>query len=174
MPQTLPPYSYIPGHWPHPIRDPNGHSYQVEPTQADNLDLTQWDTCQHYREGIELFNQGYYWEAHEAWEGIWRLNGKHGAQAQFLQGLIKIAAAGIKIRQKHSKAACSLLTQSATHFQKVMGKHLEKLAGGIHLKVLERWCRDFRDEVSEIKADPALSVEVIFPALVLHPAEEAE
>ena len=167
MTLTPPSYSYVPGHWPHPSRDPKGHSYKAEPDTPENIDLIQWETCEQYRAGIELYNQGYYWEAHEAWEGIWRLNGKHGPQAQFLQGLIKIAAAGIKIRQGHAKAARSLLTQSATHFQKVMEKHLEKFAGGLHLKVLERWCRDFRDEVADIRADPTLPVEVIFPCLLL-------
>ena len=168
MTDHLPPYAYVPGHWPHPTRDPQGHSAGAQASSApSNLDLLEWEACENYQRGITLFNHGYYWEAHEAWEDIWRLNKKHATQAQFLQGLIKVAAAGIKIRQGHAKAARSLLTQSAKHFQKVMEKHLEKLAGGIHMKVLERWCRDFRDEVSDIKADPSLNVEIIFPAFNL-------
>ena len=171
MTATLPPYTYVPGHWPHPTRDADGHSVELEAGTPTNLDLRDWESCNNYRRGIQLFNHGYYWEAHEAWEGIWRLNKKSGPQAQLLQGLIKVAAAGIKIRQGHAKAARSLLTQSAKHFQRVMEKHLEKFAGGLHLRVLERWCRDFRDEVSDIKADPSLSVEVLLPALNLENAD---
>ena len=32
LPQkSLPPYAYLPGKNPHPVRDPAGHSYHVEP-----------------------------------------------------------------------------------------------------------------------------------------------
>ena len=168
MTAPLPPYTYIPGHWPHPYNDPAGHSVNADTPSPTNLDLTDWNDCENYLRGIELFNHGFYWEAHEAWEDVWRLNKRSGTPAQFLQGLIKVAAAGIKIRQGHAKAARSLLTQSAKHFQKVMEKHLEKYAGGLHLKVLERWCRDFRDEVSDIKADPTREVEALLPPFNLH------
>jgi hypothetical protein len=49
--------------------------------------------------GIRLFNEGYYWEAHEAWESLWHAHGRRGATAQLLQGLIKLAAAGVKARE---------------------------------------------------------------------------
>ena len=164
----LPAYTYLPGHWPHPTRDPDGHAYNAENPTSDPLNLLDWHSCSSYRRGILLFNHGYYWEAHEAWEEVWKLHKRNTAQAQFLQGLIKVAAAAIKIRQGHAKACRSLLTQSAKHFQKVMDKHLEKFVGGLYLKVLERWCRDFRDEVSELQANPKLPVEQIFPAFKLN------
>ncbi len=167
MPLIVPAYTYVPGHWPHPNRDPEGHRFDQSLSPAKHLNLTDWETCTRYTEGIELFNQGYYWEAHEAWEEIWRLDGKHGPQGQLLQGLIKIAAAGIKIRQGHSKASRSLLTQASKHINKVMDKHPEKFGAGLHLKVLERWCRDFRDEVGDIEARPTLPVEILFPELKL-------
>jgi len=41
--------------------------------------------------GIELFNGGRFWEAHEAWEGIWQ---RHPEDARFfIQALIQLAAA---------------------------------------------------------------------------------
>jgi hypothetical protein len=46
-----------------------------------------------------LFNAGYYWEAHEVWEGLWHANGRRGATADVLKGLIKLAAAGVKVRE---------------------------------------------------------------------------
>ncbi|MBI4161405.1 MAG: DUF309 domain-containing protein [Acidobacteria bacterium] len=43
------------------------------------------------RRGVALFNRGEFWEAHEAWEAIWR---RHGEDSRmFLQGLILAAAA---------------------------------------------------------------------------------
>ena len=49
--------------------------------------------------GCDLFNHGYYWEAHEAWEGLWHASGQRGVTADFLKGLIKLAAAGVKVRE---------------------------------------------------------------------------
>jgi hypothetical protein len=53
-----------------------------------------------FRRGAELFDAGYYWEAHEAWEALWHAVGRRGATADVLRGLIKLAAAGIKVRER--------------------------------------------------------------------------
>ena len=45
---------------------------------------------------LDLFNHGYYWEAHEAWEALWKRRGRVGPEANFFQGLIKLAAAAVK------------------------------------------------------------------------------
>jgi len=42
-------------------------------------------------EGIDLFNDGRYWEAHEAWELDWMPDRK-GPDSGFYKGLIQIAA----------------------------------------------------------------------------------
>ncbi len=44
-----------------------------------------------YREGIDLFNRGEFWHAHEAWETRWLRSS--GRPRQFIQGLIQVAAA---------------------------------------------------------------------------------
>jgi uncharacterized protein len=41
--------------------------------------------------GIELFNAGRYWDAHEAWEEAW-MPDRHGADSGFYKGLIQVAA----------------------------------------------------------------------------------
>jgi predicted metal-dependent hydrolase len=48
---------------------------------------------------VELFNAGYYWEAHEVWEAVWHACGRHGPTADVLKALIKLAAAGVKVRE---------------------------------------------------------------------------
>ena len=50
--------------------------------------------------GLDLFNFGYYWEAHETWEQIWHAAGRSGPLADFIKGLIKLAAAGVKARER--------------------------------------------------------------------------
>src|SRR5271165_4357968 len=73
--KSFPPYAYLPGKKPHPVRDPTGHSYHVEPIPVAaeaslDSDAFLW--------GLDLFNHGYYWEAHEAWEGLWQVADRDG------------------------------------------------------------------------------------------------
>ncbi|MEK7748740.1 MAG: DUF309 domain-containing protein [Bacteroidota bacterium] len=44
-----------------------------------------------FAKGIELFNRGQFWEAHEAWEQIWWEREEEGRI--FFQGIIQAAAA---------------------------------------------------------------------------------
>jgi predicted metal-dependent hydrolase len=55
--------------------------------------------------GLDLFNHGYYWEAHEAWEGLWQVVDRGGPSRMLFKGLILLSAAGVKIREgKHAAA----------------------------------------------------------------------
>jgi len=113
--RPFPPYAYVPGRQPHPVRDPAGHSHGApEPPAADPLAPDDWRASADFLYGVDLFNHGYYWEAHEAWEGLWRAAPDERARAM-LHGLIKLAAAGVKLRagnlrgvQRHADAAADL------------------------------------------------------------------
>jgi hypothetical protein len=37
--------------------------------------------------GLDLFNHGYYWEAHEAWEGLWQVADRDGPLRVLFKGL---------------------------------------------------------------------------------------
>ncbi|QDU37314.1 hypothetical protein Mal4_16240 [Maioricimonas rarisocia] len=101
----LPPYTFVPGHAPHPIRDPAGHSFGTEPEPASPLTADNWPHSRPYLRGFDLFNAGFYWEAHETWEGAWIACGRRGTTADFLKGLIKLAAAGVKLREQNRTGA---------------------------------------------------------------------
>lgn len=124
MDRSLPPYTHIPGVTPHPIRDPAGHSYaeprsladilKVTPS-SDDLTLHNLSAQSEFSWAVKLFNAGYYWEAHEAWESLWHRAGRSGLTADYLKGLIKLAAAGVKLREhnaagveRHAQRACEL------------------------------------------------------------------
>ncbi|MCA9054566.1 MAG: DUF309 domain-containing protein [Planctomycetaceae bacterium] len=92
----FPPYTYVPGCAPHPVNDPAGHLYGAAHGPAAALDAEHPEECRAYLRGIDLFNAGYYWEAHEEWESVWHAVGRRGQTADFLKGLIKLAAAGVK------------------------------------------------------------------------------
>ena len=132
----LPPYSYVPGHdLPHPVNNPAGHLYAVrdsahEPPISAAV-LAYLPTSLHSRRralaaliaenaqwlyALDLFNAGFYWEAHEVWEGFWNALGRTTPEALFVQGLIHLAAATVKIREgkpagvaRHSQRARELL-----------------------------------------------------------------
>jgi hypothetical protein len=97
--RALPPYSYVPGLAAHPMSDPRGHSYGHAEAAAMPLAESSFRGNATYLYAIDLFNHGFYWEAHEAWEALWHAAGRKGARADFLKGLIKLAAAGVKARE---------------------------------------------------------------------------
>jgi hypothetical protein len=55
---------------------------------------------------VDLFNHAYWWEAHEAWEGLW--SHAEGTQRLFLQGLIQLAAALLKHRLQSARGCVRL------------------------------------------------------------------
>jgi hypothetical protein len=116
--RELPPYSYVPGQFPHPLSHPQGHSYGTEVDEPIVPAEDSWDKCGSYLWGVDLFNNGFYWEAHEAWETAWIAAGRKGVVADFLKSLIKLAAAGVKVRenrptgvQRHALRCIQLLRQ---------------------------------------------------------------
>jgi predicted metal-dependent hydrolase len=53
--------------------------------------MTARTVAEHFTEGIELFNQGRFFECHEAWEQTWLRS--TGTDKLFYQGLIQAAVA---------------------------------------------------------------------------------
>lgn len=94
----LPPYRHDPGRTPHPTRDPRGHSYGVPAPPAEAFDPAHGADAPAFRRGIALFDAGYFWEAHEAWEAPWRATPRGAPGRVLLQGLIQVAAAMLKRR----------------------------------------------------------------------------
>jgi len=94
--RDLPRYRFVAGLNPHPLRDPRGHSFGLPDTEPPRLPPRRWRENRLYLYGIDLYHQGYFWEAHEAWEQLWKQVDRHSAEGRFLQGLILLSAARIK------------------------------------------------------------------------------
>ena len=60
-----------------------------------------------FEEGIERFNRGEFWLAHESWEQIWLA--AEGERRRFLQGLIQIAAVYYHLERGNQRGASRLL-----------------------------------------------------------------
>ncbi len=96
----LPAYAFIPATGlPHPIRDPRGHSHGRKRVSPPALSIDNWSTHRNYLLGLDLFNYGYYWEAHEEWDRLLKSSGPDSLMGKFLKGLVKLAAAGVKVRE---------------------------------------------------------------------------
>lgn len=112
--RDLPPYSYVPGAGlPHPTGDERGHSFGQNEPPALPLSDTNWRENETWLFAIDLFNHGYWWEAHEAWESLWHACGRSGPLADLLKGLIKLAAAGVKSREGRPRGVKQHAARSA-------------------------------------------------------------
>jgi hypothetical protein len=84
--------------------------------------------------GVDLFNAGFFWEAHEVWEGVWRTVERGNPQGATLRGLLLFAAAVVKQRVGRAGGAASLVAKAMRQFAlgqeplEFEGCHLE-LAG---------------------------------------------
>ena len=116
----LPPYSYVTGRYPHPLRDPAGHSFGVATEPCSPPEAERWRECRPYLHGVDLFNHGFYWEAHEAWEQAWHAAARRGVTADFFKGLIKLAAAGVKAREGMPDGVRSHARRAAELFRAVI------------------------------------------------------
>lgn len=118
---AFPPYRHIPGVTPHPINDPAGHSYGSDELARPKVSSPEsWRTNEDYLYGVDLYNFAYWWEAHEAWEGLWR----HAEDNYrlFLQGLIQISAALIKHYMRMLRPVRTLSTAGSEKLREVLSR----------------------------------------------------
>ena len=87
----FPPYRFIPGFHERPKE---GHVTWADPFAA----------------GVDLYHQGYLWEAHEAWEAVYRE--VSGDERERVQGLIQLAAALIKVHVGNEAGVQKLYAKS--------------------------------------------------------------
>lgn len=154
----FPPYAYVPGLRPHP-RHLRAHA-QEDPPPAP-LDPGAWRDSLPYLRGLELFERGYYWEAHEAWEGLWIAAGREGTVAELLRGLILLAAAGVKIRQSRGAGAAKLGARAQRCLERVRQQHGAELAGLV-LDELLAFAQHVRVDGPRLPASPEADVTVVF------------
>ncbi len=115
----------MPGRFPHPTAHAAGHSF-VAPGQPHHraafVPAERWRESEDYLYGCDLYNYGYWWEAHEAWEGLWQVTDKRGVQGRFLQCLIQVAACHMKLFEEKREGVRSLLASSDGHARFVVGE----------------------------------------------------
>ncbi len=118
--RPFPPYTYIPGQTAHPRSDPAGHSYGRPDPHVAAFESENWRASQEYLFGIDLFNAQFFWESHEQWEALWHAVGRRGDVAEFLKGLIKLAAANVKRLEGNSAGVRRHATRAEQLFDKLL------------------------------------------------------
>lgn len=117
--RPFPPYAYLPGRDPHPTRDPRGHSYDAEEGDAVYLPADEWRANEGFLFGVDLYNAGYLWEAHEAWEELWHAARADELQRECLQGLIQCAAACLKVPMEQPRGLAKLAELGTGRLERV-------------------------------------------------------
>ena len=135
--RPFPAYAFVPGKHPHPITDPSGHSYAKPKTVPSPLDPDSPSSSDDYLHAIDLFNHGFYWEAHEEWEGLWVAADRTGTVADFLKGLIKLAAAGVKVREGQPTGVRKHALRAKQLFQQVIDLPAENVVDRPHFAGFE-------------------------------------
>jgi len=86
----------------------------VKPTRARNLPLLTDEEVEARRPvllaGIEQYNSGYFFEAHETWEKLWLRS--PWPFREFLQGMIQLAAAFVHLKRHEYPGVIRLLDEA--------------------------------------------------------------
>jgi uncharacterized protein len=98
----LPAAPYLPGMTARPEGDDDVH--RVAAMAPDPTEPNEWRENAAYLAGFRLYNAGFGWEAHEAWEPVWMHARAHSAERHLLQGLIQLANARLKLAMDRPKA----------------------------------------------------------------------
>ncbi|HKV88225.1 MAG TPA: DUF309 domain-containing protein [Candidatus Dormibacteraeota bacterium] len=73
-------------------------------------------------EGIELFNGGRYWDAHEVWERDWTADRK-GPDSGFYKGLIQVAAGCLHYTRRNRRGAVNKWRSGADYLRPYLPAH---------------------------------------------------
>jgi uncharacterized protein len=80
--------------------------------------------------GVELFNEGHYWEAHEAWEEAWTPD-RRGPDSGFYKGLIQVAAGCLHYTRHNRRGTVNKWRSGAGYLRPYLPLH-----HGLELKPL--------------------------------------
>ena len=86
-----------------------------------------------YEQGIDLFNQGRFFECHEAWEEIWKRS--DGELKVFYQGLIQAAVAILHAQRGNLEGARSLYRKASAKLDSIPHEHMGLAVGELRVEL---------------------------------------
>jgi hypothetical protein len=165
--EPLPPYSFVPGLFPHPHSDAAGHRFGRDLPPGQPIVGDCWQKCERYLLGCDLFNYGYYWEAHEAWEAVWNACGRRGPVATLLKALIQLAVVGVKLRQGMPESAAWHASRAGELIDETQADGGCTRLLGLELSLLAAHARALRDQPPSSSTGETRPIAVLFPFLLL-------
>jgi len=137
-PETpLPAVAYVPGRTARPgaAAHPAPHAAAVPASERSASgrtgDRAPLAASPAFRHGVDLFNHGFYWEAHEAWEELWLPLPRDGVESALLQGLIQAAAALLKLRTGARSPAATIWERGRARLVQVAERSPHGVALGV-------------------------------------------
>ena len=115
--RPLPPYRHLPFRNAHPFLDEDGHSYAEPLRPPAAFAAGDWRRSAEYLYAIDLFNRGFWWEAHERLKPLSIAAGRESTTGLFLQGLIQVAAALLKKYLDEPEPAALLAEQALRNLE---------------------------------------------------------
>lgn len=173
----FPKYRYIPAVNPHPEIHPEGHSYNKKEEKVGYQPPEDWMKNETYLYGVDLFNHGFWWEAHEAWEKVWLTTKKFDLEGQFLQGMIQYSAALLKLYSGNKPGfdkLCREAQKKIDFCQEKMNETHHHCFMGLNLFQWVERMATFRDSLQENEVenlDPLTFAS--FPAIILESKSNA-
>jgi uncharacterized protein len=86
-----------------------------------------------YEQGIDLFNEGRFFECHEAWEEIWKRS--DGEVKLFYQGMIQAAVAILHAQRGNLEGARSLYEKASAKLAPIPYEHLGLAVGELRIEL---------------------------------------
>jgi len=106
------------------------------------------------RDGLGLFNEEFFFEAHEVLEEVWHK--EHGEPRLFLQGLIQLCAGFHHFQNGNYRGAVALLQRGADKMRKYPERYMDLDSAAIIVRVDA--CRK-RIEKMQVGVEPAGPIE---------------
>lgn len=126
--KDFPHYIFVPGENPHPKKS-GGHMEGEKDPVVPQIDEERAETSEVLRYSLDLFNHGYFWESHVYFEALWNAHERKGPVADFLKGMIKLGAAGVKMKTGQGVSARGHIERARELFQEVMKQKGEVFLG---------------------------------------------
>lgn len=146
----LPLQPYISGETPRPVTEPLA-GLGIQPYSLSEVPLME---NQFFLYGVDLYNHHYFWEAHESWELVWKLE-ENSIIKDMIKGLIQAAGGYLKILHGLERGTRKLWHRSSLYLSR------ERMAE------MDIDFASFLDIVDSDNGIQALSIEQFFIPLIL-------
>ena len=107
-----------------------------------------------FQQGIDLFNEGRFFECHEAWEEIWKRS--DGEVKRFYQGLIQAAVAILHAQRGNLEGARSLHQKAREKLDPLTDEHMGIALGEMRVALAEFIAITSRVDGNPLPAPPTL------------------